>query len=521
MSASVDLKSREQTYAPASNRTTVQKWFWAILAAEVIALVLFQIPTRFGFNATAFGDYGLNLLAEYLIQHGYRPGVDFGYPYGSLSLLLGKLAFTIFGLRPLTFVTTVTICDVVFAMGLARFAYVLRLRASALALIAISVPFCILFDITFGHVLERVFLAWALAAHADRRRSQALALITCATLAKPSMGFVYGFLLLIFIVATLWRESRLTIYYFVREVQPAALTAVILLSAVIAAFGVPATIRLSIPLTGAEAYRVANNGFFTGAGRAFWYFPGVHPGYYFGTGVAFWFVATACLIAGGCSSAFPVLASFKNREESNPAREMTLFCALLHVSFVTLFFGNNASWTSYPYLLSLGVGAMTLWSQFSENVVWLLILLGIAGQKGMIEANVRAWFNTAPSAATAGLWASNDERQEWIRVLDIAKVNSSVLLTYDGCAQVIVAALTKPVAATMIRGQTTASELGRKMEQLSAVQIAIVPEVVNSSGFLNAWPEFNGKLSKWGVIVYKGSFFTVYRRTDSRGPTSS
>jgi hypothetical protein len=521
MSAPVELQSREQTYPPASIVLTVQKWFWVVLAMEVLAIILFQIPTRMGFNGTAFGDYGLNLLAQFLIQHGYRPGVDFGYPYGSLSLLLGKLAFTLFGLRPLAFVSAVTICDLAFAMGLARFAYVLRLRAPALALIAISVPFCILFDITFGHVLERVFLAWALAAHADRRRSRALALITCATLAKPSMGFVYGFLLLTLIVVTLWRESKLTIYYFIREVQSAVVTATVVSSVAIAAYGVPATFRLSIPLTGAEAYRAANNGFFTGAGRAFWYFPGVHPGYYFGTGVAFWFVASVCLIAGGCSSVFAVLASFKNREQPTEPRELTLFCALLHVAFVTLFFGNMASWTSYPYLLSMGVGAMTLWSDFSEKVVWLLIVLGVAGQKGMIEINSRAWFSTAPSTVTAGLWASSDERDEWIRVVALAKGNSSVVLSYDGCAQLIFAELTKPVAATMMRGQTTASELARKMEQLSAAQIAIVPEVLNNAGFLNAWPEFNDKLSKWGVIVFKGSYFTVYQRAASRVPTTS
>jgi hypothetical protein len=197
----------------------------ALLAAEVLVIVVFQIPTRLGFDGTAFGDYGLNLNAQYLIQHGYRPGVDFGYPYGPLSLLFGKLSFTLFGLTPRASFSATTICDLVFAVGPARFANLMRLRWPALALIAISVPFCILLDITFGHVLERVFLVWALAAHADRRRSQALALTTGAALVKPSMGFVYGFLLLVFIVAALWKESKLTAYCFAREVQSAALTA--------------------------------------------------------------------------------------------------------------------------------------------------------------------------------------------------------------------------------------------------------------------------------------------------------
>ena len=98
-----------------------------------------------------------------------------------------------------------------------------------------------------------------------------------------------------------------------------------MLAASIALYGVPATFRLSLPLTGVEIYRAANNGFFTGSGRGFWYFPGVHPGYYFGTVVAFWFAASVVLIAGGCSSAFAVFASFRNREGTIPrARAHTL-----------------------------------------------------------------------------------------------------------------------------------------------------------------------------------------------------
>src|SRR5260370_118079 len=306
----------EQTYPPASIILIVQKWFWAVLALEVLAIVFFQIPIRLGFDGTAFGDYGLSLNAQFLIQHGYRPGVDFGYPYGPLSLLFGQLWFNLFGLTPHAFFSAMTICDLVFAVGLAQFAASMKFRWPALALIAVCVPFSILMDITVAHALERVLMVWALAAQADGRRSHALALATGAALVKPSMGFVYGFLLLVFIVAALWEKSELTARFLAREIQPA------------------------------------------------------------------------------------VFASSRNREEPTPAREITLFCAVLHLAFITLFFGNNSSWTSYPYLLAMGVGAMTLWSKYSEKLVWLLIILGVVGQKGMIAQNLHAWFNTAPSTAT-------------------------------------------------------------------------------------------------------------------------
>jgi hypothetical protein len=267
-SATNKLLIRDQTYPPPSIILIVQKWFWAVLAVEVLAIVFFQIPIRLGFDGTAFGDYGLSLNAQFLIQHGSRPGLDFGYPYGPLSLLFGQLWFGFFGLTAHAFFSAITVCDLVFAVGLAQFAALMRFRWPALALIAVSVSFSILMDITLAHALERVLMVWALAAQAGGRRSYALALATGAALVKPSMGFVYGFLLLVFIAAARWKKSKLTAWFLAREIQPAVVTAAVVLTASMALYGASATFRLSLPLTGAELYRAANNGFFTGSGRA-------------------------------------------------------------------------------------------------------------------------------------------------------------------------------------------------------------------------------------------------------------
>jgi hypothetical protein len=74
--------------------------------------------------------------------------------------------------------------------------------------------------------------------------------------------------------------------------------------------------------------------------------------------------------------------------------------------------------------------------------------------------------------------------------------------------------MARPVVVTLVRGETTAIELRRKIDQLSTAQIAIVPDIPNNSRFLNEWPEFKDLLSKWGVPVFKGRYFTVYRRSD-------
>jgi len=46
-------------------------------------------------------------------------------------------------------------------------------------------------------------------------------------------------------------------------------TAAVVLAASVALYGASATFRLSLPLTGPELYRAANNRFFTGSGRDF------------------------------------------------------------------------------------------------------------------------------------------------------------------------------------------------------------------------------------------------------------
>jgi hypothetical protein len=407
----------------------------------------------------------------------------------------------------------------VFALGMARFANVLELDISALVLVAISMPFCILFDITFAHVLERVFLVWALAAHAGRRRSQALALTTVAALVKPSMGFVYGLLLLIVILMALWRKAELSVASVVREVRLAAIVGTSLLFASVAVYGLQENFKLALPLTGMEVYRISHFGFFTGAGHAFWYFPGVHFGYYLGTPIGFWLAASISLLVGGCLAASSVLASFKNLQPPAAACEITLCCTLLHLAFVILFFGNNASWTSYPYLLSMGVAAMTLWVTHSRLLVWFLIIIGVAGQKGIIDKNLHDWLNSAPSNTTAGLWATREERQEWAYVLSQLQGKATVVLVFDGSAELLFGQLSRPVVVTLIRGLTGTDELKRKIDQLSAAQFAIVPEVPNSLGFLDSWPEIKDPLLKWGKVVFRGKYFTLYQRADAKGAT--
>jgi hypothetical protein len=88
-----------------------------LVVVAVVATDLLQMPKILSLDNVAFGDGGFNLTVQALIDRGYRAGADFGYPYGALSLLYGKLWFAVFGLRPPAFFGALVLADVIFALG--------------------------------------------------------------------------------------------------------------------------------------------------------------------------------------------------------------------------------------------------------------------------------------------------------------------------------------------------------------------------------------------------------------------
>lgn len=89
------------------------------------------IPIGLAFDFWAFDDQGANLTAQYLLSHGYRPGTDFGYHYGLLPLLWGRIWFDVFGLTPIACWTAMLFCEVFIVRGIARFVTALDLSRVA------------------------------------------------------------------------------------------------------------------------------------------------------------------------------------------------------------------------------------------------------------------------------------------------------------------------------------------------------------------------------------------------------
>ena len=254
-------------------------WLYAVFIGEMLIVELYQIPTHLAFDAVAFGDQGLNLVVERLLSKGYMPGVDFGYPYGGLAPIFGAVWSKFFGTTPAAAFAATVACDVVFAAALATFARRLRLGLPGVVIILVGLPFSALLFMTFAHALERVCLSWGLAEQANGRWGNSLAFATAAVFAKPSMGYVYG-LLLVLLMLWRWSLGKSGLPKLLRSLSTGVGCAVGLFSLTSLFYGLRPSLHLLLPISGANMYRVNHFGIMASGGRAFWYFPGVHIGYY-------------------------------------------------------------------------------------------------------------------------------------------------------------------------------------------------------------------------------------------------
>src|SRR5262249_42727889 len=143
---------------------------------------------------------------------------------------------------------------------------------------------------------EPALLVHALALQARGRRGAALALATAGGFVKPSMPYLYGFVLLVSVVAADRARAWKTLV-------PAALTGPALASLLGTVYGLGPLFHTLLPGAGLEVYRQNGYGFFRGAGRSFWLIPGGGPRDYLRYEVGSWLAGTLVLALGGLAAA--------------------------------------------------------------------------------------------------------------------------------------------------------------------------------------------------------------------------
>jgi hypothetical protein len=374
-------------------------------------------------------------------------------------------------------------------------------------LIALSVPFVVAYATDPPHALEPLFLSLGLLAQIRGRRERALTFAGAAIFIKPSMGYLYVGLLLVLIVWDRSVRGELTLANLAKAVAPAVVAVLVILGVVLARFGLTPTLRSLFPMAGAQAYRALHYGL--GGIETFLYFPGVRIGYYIGSTALLWTCGSVYLVAAAIFSG--VRSFLAHRLLRNT--EIIVTCALLHISFITLFFGSPSSWTYYAYILIIGAAATTELWLFAPALLLMFCFLAALVDLAETRDAIYMWHQLETSPATAGLYAPAAERAEWAQVASLAKSRRPAMLHWLGGAEVLFPWLSEPTGAFFLPGIAMPGEIAREEARLKSADIVIVPdlpvyrneEVEAAGGALRA--TFSD-----AKLIFDGNLFRVYER---------
>ena len=513
--------------APEGRRSALR--LCLLFGAEMLACALFRLPTDMGFDANAFADRGDFLSIAYLVGHGSRPAIDFGYHWGLLPIMLAQAWFALFGATAQSNEAIMVICALMVAIGMARMAAALRLGAPGIGLLMFAMPFAFP-TFTLTYALEAALLSNALAEQAAQRRPRALALATASCFVNPSMAYLYGFVLLL---GLLWesrgpddRGSRLQGWSvdwprILHVIAPAAITGGIVILILCAVYGPLALAKTILPLAGMAAHHNQASGLFRGVGRDFWYQPQLGLPFYVFTVVGFWIAASLWLIVAGLRALRSLALAPRARDIAGAAdqfvltgsAEFVLTCAVLHVTFVTVFFGSEVSWRYYCYILVMGAAATSVRDLLSARIAGLLAAMALLGNVSHFAQINGQWRSTSRSPVTAGMWASAEEVREWEQVKRAVggedASRRALVLTAMGSAPVLSPLFEPPFANHFTPGELMPDQLARLMRQIDGAQRIVVVISPGYSNMLVWWPDIQRALDGH-ELIWKGNSLAVY-----------
>ena len=232
-----------------------------LFAFESSCILIFSTPNH-GFFRWAFLDSGADLTIQSMIARGLRPTMDFGYVYGLLPLLINRVWQAVFGATPLACRGLVLICHLFLVLGLAirHFHSGRDHRWQIMAMVAMP-DILLTYTIVLVQVLEPALLINAMAFQARGRRGIALALTTTCLFVKPSMGYLYGLVLLLSIISN--ERQR-----WWKTLIPAAATGLVIAAILMAVYGMEPLLRTLVPGKAIEVYGQGRYGFFGENGRS-------------------------------------------------------------------------------------------------------------------------------------------------------------------------------------------------------------------------------------------------------------
>ncbi|MFN8004942.1 MAG: hypothetical protein U0X75_28470 [Acidobacteriota bacterium] len=491
--------------APNAQPTT-SKHFWllGLLLFVHAATFLMQLPTSYEFANFVFFDPGAALRNDKLLAQGYLPTIDFGYPYSLLPLIVGRIFFALAGRTPAAYILFMFLTEAAILFGFWR---LVRNCGWLIALFVIAaMPHAIIpVYVHLTHPLEAALIIHIITDLASGHRARALAIATACLFVKPSMAYVLGFLIIVLTLVTLIRQRKTWKSFFV-FLRPAFLTGAVCLAISSAYFGLVPTVTALIPINGAQSYKALNFGLF-GNGKTFW-LPRLTGAtqfakYYALTPAGFWLLCTLLL------AIFGVISLVKLLNSPNDKYETLAIVAISHFTFLFAFFGWPGSWTYYSSLLVAGVALGLAAFHVRPLLLVGLIMIALAGNIERYEITVNAWKWMKRSPESAGLWAFQDQRDEWNHARSLAGTRPIFYLN-NGCAELLYPNIESPISFFLSPDQQVPREFDRIRQQLEEASVVIT---YNQAPVLDPWnwPEFAAQREKFSE-TWRGVYLTVHER---------
>lgn len=481
-----------------------QYCFLAVLLVAHTAVFLAQLPTSYEFANFVFFDPGVTLRTDKLIQQGYLPTIDFGYPYSLLPLLLGRIFFALFGRTPIAYILFMFLAEAAILVGLWRLARQGGWLIAALLIAAM--PHAIIpVYVHLTHPLEAALIIHAIADLVVGRRARALALATVCLFVKPSMAYVLGFLILLLAIVRMIRQREIW-PPFLHFLRPALFTGIACLTISSAYFGLVPTVSALIPINGAQSYKALGFGFFAN-GRTFW-LPKLGNAaqfakYYSLTPAGFWIICTVLLAILGLASLIKLVNATTEKHET------LAIIAICHFVFLFAFFGWPGSWAYYSSLLVAGTILGLATFRIRPVMILAIILIALAGNIERYQITVNAWKWMKRSPESAGLWAFQNQQEEWNYARKLAGERKIFYLN-NGCAELLYPNVDSPISFFLSPDQQAPIEYDRIRQQLEQASIVVT---YNHPAILDPWnwPEFAAQREKFEE-TWRGVYVTVHER---------
>ena len=470
---------------------------FAFIMGGFCLLIALSWPILMSYDWWVFKDRSAFLNLDYLFfTRHYRLGVDVGYSYGLLPVLLQHLAVLPFGrsFKPMIGCTFAVM--ILFALfWAALLEHLPRQRRWLVAVVALS-QILLIVNPNFPYSLVVLSILFALLFVLKKRLDLALAVSVIGCLSVPSLPLILAAMIALSIVASWWSKPDRSLRSLAMLLAPGVLTYAALATVLVLVFGFASFAATATPLAGTRFYKaVGFSGF--DAFLVFLHPPGYgmkyYLAYYVGSPVTWFVLCSFFVVVVAVVALAPLL---HGRRIGHRGLFVSLVC-ILQLVFVLVAYGQRGQHSLYEPVLAAGtlVGiSMLSREKLRDQALLLYIVVGVAAELGPIYKTLNTWRTTSPDASAFGMYTYPEASREWADILRSSKTRKTLLITYGTGQHLYYSSVQNPDAWFMISGLLLPSQKQAILNQMKQADV-IVADVVNETQVPND-PDIHAELAK-------------------------